>query len=893
MTVPVSDQLEFISDGDGITKEFSYPHRFLQKDEIVVAFRKDHADTIKALNIDYTIAGSSWTSGGSILFNVAPPVGVKIVRYRKTQAKQTVDLNNNQRNDAKAAELQLDRLTMALQDTDVLARSAVRTDSKEGYRLASPVAEKLLAWDEQGKAIVSSTKNLAELDSGIASAQEAAEVAVAAKDTTIEAINAVSDDLITVIEMRPEIQAVIADKANIGIVASNTEYINKVADADIQVRKVAAIDTSVSRVAAIDTDVTRVSVISSDVQTVARDRANISAVADNKTSIDTVAGNKTNIDAVAANKGNIDAVAGNADNINNVAVNKSNIDKVAANEVCINAVAANETRINAVACNEANINTVAAHAADIDLVSANMARVVIVADNMGKVASVAVIAGEVVAVADIKAAVQAVAAIGEDVENVSQNIASVVNVAGNQSNIDIVALNISDIQNASQNMTAIKAAPDAATRSETAAGQAKDYRDEASGVFANMKGGAVGYALVKRSADDYDYEWLEITGLGDMTKAVFDPTGVNGDAFSMGNMIETPIAKIMTNAERNKLAGIATGATANIGTVTSVGVAVPTGLSVTGAITTSGTITISYATGYQGYTTAEANKLNGINLDLYQTLALKGLANGYAGLDAAGKVPTTQLPDTVLGAVRYMGVWDAATNSPAIPAASAANKGWYYMVSVTGATNIDGNGEWVVGDWIVSNGTRWDRVKNVDAVISVADLRGAITAAALRIALSINNVANKTEAQMVAAGAIADKFNAQQTAINSKVLGDSAITVGFSSGNLDLPYLRRDSDNFRFLAPQERGLGKSWVNVTGSRSNGTLYYNNTGQIMAISLTVNANDVRAMLYINDVLVVDAYNWIQSGGRTVNAFSLVPNGSSYKYSWNGTPTIWELR
>ena len=201
-----------------------------------------------------------------------------------------------------------------------------------------------------------------------------------------------------------------------------------------------------------------------------------------------------------------------------------------------------------------------------------------------------------------------------------------------------------------------------------------------------------------------------------MTKAVFDPTGVNGDVFSMGNMVETATAKIMTDTERTRLAGMASGATANIGTVTSVAVAVPAGLAVTGAITTSGTITISYAAGYQGYTPAEANKLNGINLALYQTLALKGLANGYAGLDAAGKVPTTQLPDTVLGAVRYIGVWDAATNSPAIPAASAANKGWYYMVSVTGATNIDGN-----GDWIVSNGTRWDRVKNVDAVISVAD----------------------------------------------------------------------------------------------------------------------------------------------------------------------------
>lgn len=59
MTVPVPDQLEFISDGDGVTKEFSYPRRFLQKDEIVVAFRKDNADTIKSLNIDYTVAGSS------------------------------------------------------------------------------------------------------------------------------------------------------------------------------------------------------------------------------------------------------------------------------------------------------------------------------------------------------------------------------------------------------------------------------------------------------------------------------------------------------------------------------------------------------------------------------------------------------------------------------------------------------------------------------------------------------------------------------------------------------------------------------------------------------------------------------------------------------------------
>lgn len=55
------------------------------------------------------------------------------------------------------------------------------------------------------------------------------------------------------------------------------------------------------------------------------------------------------------------------------------------------------------------------------------------------------------------------------------------------------------------------------------------------------------------------------------------------------------------------------GYTTNTGTVTSVGVSVPTGLQVSGSpITTSGTVAITYQTGYQGYTTAEASKLSGI-----------------------------------------------------------------------------------------------------------------------------------------------------------------------------------------------------------------------------------------------------------------------------------------
>lgn len=78
----------------------------------------DGVDTPQVLNTHYTIAGSSWPSGGTISFINAPLAPNKVVRYRMTQAKQTVDLENNQRNDAPSVELQLDRLTMAIQDRD-------------------------------------------------------------------------------------------------------------------------------------------------------------------------------------------------------------------------------------------------------------------------------------------------------------------------------------------------------------------------------------------------------------------------------------------------------------------------------------------------------------------------------------------------------------------------------------------------------------------------------------------------------------------------------------------------------------------------------------------------------------------------------------------------------
>jgi hypothetical protein len=63
-----------------------------------------------------------------------------------------------------------------------------------------------------------------------------------------------------------------------------------------------------------------------------------------------------------------------------------------------------------------------------------------------------------------------------------------------------------------------------------------------------------------------------------------------------------------------------------------------------------------------------------------------------------------------IGALNYKGTWDASTNAPAL-ASGVGTKGDYYVVSVAGATDLDGITNWGVGDWAAFNGSVWQRVE--------------------------------------------------------------------------------------------------------------------------------------------------------------------------------------
>ena len=113
-----------------------------------------------------------------------------------------------------------------------------------------------------------------------------------------------------------------------------------------------------------------------------------------------------------------------------------------------------------------------------------------------------------------------------------------------------------------------------------------------------------------------------------------------------------------------------------------------------------------------------------VDSNTYQSVHQKGLANGYAPLDSGAKISEAYLPDSIVGQLEYQGTWNASTNTPTLPSASTV-KGHYYVTSAAGTYETI---EYAIGDWVISNGTSWEKVDNTDAVTTVFGRIGAIVA---------------------------------------------------------------------------------------------------------------------------------------------------------------------
>jgi hypothetical protein len=252
-----------------------------------------------------------------------------------------------------------------------------------------------------------------------------------------------------------------------------------------------------------------------------------------------------------------------------------------------------------------------------------------------------------------------------------------------------------------------------------------------------------------------------------------------------------------------------------------------------------------------------------------------GAALGVATLDSAGKVPLTQIPDSLIGALNYQGTWNASTNTPTLTS-SVGTKGYYYVVSVAGTTNLNGITDWQIGDWAVYNGTAWQKIDNTDGVTSVNGYTGAVvltntdisgfgtmsTQNANAVAITGGSINGTT----IGATAQAD-ITGNTIAAYTKFVATDYYAQSITGGNL------RTSSGASLLNWDGGGSGNVSVNggLTANPSNKNVSIAPTGSGTA---TINPSTTGAM----DNMVIGATTPKAITGTTVTATTFSGSGAS---------------
>jgi hypothetical protein len=89
------------------------------------------------------------------------------------------------------------------------------------------------------------------------------------------------------------------------------------------------------------------------------------------------------------------------------------------------------------------------------------------------------------------------------------------------------------------------------------------------------------------------------------------------------------------------------------------------------------------------------------------------------------------------GGLSYQGTWNANTNTPTLTS-STGTAGYYYIVATAGSTNLDGITDWQIGDWLLFNGTVWQKIDQSNLVTSVNGQTGAVSLTTTNIAEGTN-----------------------------------------------------------------------------------------------------------------------------------------------------------
>ncbi|MFZ8933062.1 MAG: tail fiber domain-containing protein, partial [Bacteriovoracaceae bacterium] len=232
--------------------------------------------------------------------------------------------------------------------------------------------------------------------------------------------------------------------------------------------------------------------------------------------------------------------------------------------------------------------------------------------------------------------------------------------------------------------------------------------------------------------------------------------------------------------------------------------------------------------------------------------------------------------------------WDARTvsegnNSSADPSNSPSN-GEYWVVSIAGTRDLDGESDWQVGDWAIYNGTSWQKINNTGNVVSFNGRKGAIVPLANdytwaqidKSVSSLNDIADvdytnlPSDGKILIYNGVNGKWEPQPFALNNITSNEIADGTIKNSDVSTTAAIAMSKINGLLPALDTK------VNTTGGSISGSL---NLGAGANINMAVNATV--------DGVDIDALNTTVTGLSTSKQDNIIfPNDTNKYLSGDGT-------
>jgi hypothetical protein len=285
-----------------------------------------------------------------------------------------------------------------------------------------------------------------------------------------------------------------------------------------------------------------------------------------------------------------------------------------------------------------------------------------------------------------------------------------------------------------------------------------------------------------------------------------------------------------------------------------------------------------------------------------------GFATGGSAGQVLAKLSSTNYDTqwvSLTGGLIYGGTWNASTNTPTL-ASGVGTQGTYYVVSVSGSTNLDGVTDWVIGDWAIFNGTAWQKIDQTNLVTSVAGRTGAIVLDNTDISglgtMSVQNAnnVNITGGSITGASGIITAVTGTAP-VSSSGGATPAISLAASYGDTQNPYASKTA-NFVLAAPNGSAGVPTFRAIVASDIP-TLNQNTTGNaatatnvaysgLTGIVPTWNQNTTGTAAGLSSTLAIGSGGTGQTTANTAfNALAPSQTSNANKYlKTDGTDTSW---